>query len=117
MKTPQVVNREGIGTLFMLVGQHVALAAAAGDGRLLRRRPARRRRPGRPEADAGRDQARLQEAQPGLGLKNLFNPQHFAVESVKNVVKTAAVGAIAAHGRLPQARRAGRAGGHAAASI
>src|SRR5829696_5910524 len=28
MKTPQVVNAEGIGTLFWLVGKHVALAAA-----------------------------------------------------------------------------------------
>ena len=36
---------------------------------------------------------------PASGLKNLFNPQHFAVEGVKNVVKVVAVGAIAAHGR------------------
>ena len=51
---------------------------------------------------------------PTTGLKNLFNPQHFAVEGAKNVLKVVAVGAIAAHGDLPEARRAGRPGRHAA---
>ena len=82
--------------------------------RLLRRRPRRRRRPGRPQADAAGDQAGLQEDQPGLGSKQMFNPQHLAFETAKNLVKTAIVAAIAAHALFGAPRRARRAGRHAA---
>jgi flagellar biosynthetic protein FlhB len=102
MSRPEVVDRKGVGTLFMLVGQHVALAllpvagvcfvaglaAAAGQVGF------------KPTPEAIKPD--FKKLNPASGLKNLFNPQHFAFESVKNVVKTAVVGAIAALALFPK---------------
>ena len=60
------------------------------------------RRPGRPEADAGAIKPDFKKLNPASGLKNLFNPQHFAFETGKNVAKTAIVGAIAAMAVFPK---------------
>jgi len=102
MKTPQVVDQKGIGTLFMLVGQHVMLAAlpilliclvagfissAAQVG--LKPMP-------------GAIKPEFKKLNPASGFKNLFNPQHFAVETFKNVAKTVAVGAITALAVFPK---------------
>jgi len=102
MKTPQVVDQKGIGTLFLLVGEHVALAAfpvmavcfvagflsAAAQVGL-------KPMPGAMKPD-------FKKLNPVSGLKNLFKPSHFAVETVKNVAKTTAVGAIAALAVFPK---------------
>ncbi len=74
MAHPDVVDRKGVGTLFMMVGQHIGLAILPIVGDLLRRRPRGLRRPGRPEADAERDQAGLQEAQPGVRPEEPVQP-------------------------------------------
>ena len=102
MSTPQVVHQQGVGTLFMLVGQHVLLAAlpviaiclvagftasAAQVG--LKPMP-------------GAIKPEFKKLNPASGFKNLFNPQHFAVETLKNVAKTAAVGAIVALAVFPK---------------
>ncbi|MBE2316912.1 flagellar biosynthesis protein FlhB [Solirubrobacter sp. CPCC 204708] len=102
MKTPQVVDQKGIGELFMLVGQHIMLAAlpvmaiclvagflssAAQVG--LKPMP-------------GAMKPEFKKINPVSGFKNLFNPQHFAVETVKNIMKTVAVGAIAAMAVFPK---------------
>jgi flagellar biosynthetic protein FlhB len=101
-KTPQVVDQKGIGTLFVLVGEHVLLAAApvmfvcmvaglvasAGQVGL------------KPTFTAITPDAK--KLNPMSGLKNLFNPQHFAVETTKNVVKVVAVGAIVALAVYPR---------------
>jgi flagellar biosynthetic protein FlhB len=101
-KTPQVVDQKGIGTLFMLVGQHVMLAAApimfvcmaagfvASAGQV----------GFKPTFSAITPDPK--KLNPMSGLKNLFNPQHFAVETVKNVVKVTVVGAIAALAVYPK---------------
>jgi flagellar biosynthesis protein FlhB len=102
IKTPEVVDQKGIGTLFMLVGQHVMLAALpvmaicflagfASSAAQVGLKPM----PGAIKPD-------FKKINPASGLKNLFNPQHFAVETVKNVAKTAAVGAIAALAVFPK---------------
>ena len=102
MSRPEVVDKKGIGTLFLLVGQHVGLAllpiacvcfvaglaAAAGQVGL------------KPTPDAIKPD--FKKINPASGLKNLFNPQHLAVESVKNVLKVAVVGAIAALALFPK---------------
>lgn len=102
MKTPQVVDQKGVGKLFMLVGEHVMLAAlpimaicfvagfvsaAAQVG--LRPMP-------------GAMKPEFKKLNPAAGFKNLFNPQHFAVETFKNVAKTVAIGAIAALAVFPK---------------
>jgi flagellar biosynthesis protein FlhB len=106
-KTPQVVDQKGIGTLFMLVGQHVMLAAApvmfvcmaagfiasAGQVGL------------KPTFSAIKPDPK--KLNPMSGLKNLFNPQHFAVETVKNLVKVTVVGAIAALAVYPKLNELG----------
>jgi flagellar biosynthesis protein FlhB len=93
-QTPQVVDQKGIGTLFMLVGQHVMLAAApvlivcmiagflasAGQVGL------------KPTFTAIKPDPK--KLNPMSGLKNLLNPQHLAVETAKNVAKVIIVGAI-----------------------
>src|SRR6478609_7406688 len=102
IKTPEVVDQKGIGTLFMLVGQHVALAAlpvmavclVAGfiaSAAQVGLKPM----PGAMKPD-------FKKLNPASGLKNLFNPQHFAVEAVKNIAKVAAVGSIAAMAVYPR---------------
>jgi flagellar biosynthetic protein FlhB len=101
-KTPQVVDQKGIGTLFILVGEHVMLAAApvmfvcmvaglvasAGQVGL------------KPTFTAITPDAK--KLNPMSGLKNLFNPQHFAVETTKNVIKVVVVGAIVALAVYPR---------------
>jgi len=102
MKTPQVVDQKGIGRLFWMVGQHVALAAspvmfacmAAGVIASVAQvgfKPT----PGAMKPD-------FKKLNPTSGLKNLFNPQHFGVEAVKNIAKVAAVGSIAAMAVYPR---------------
>jgi flagellar biosynthetic protein FlhB len=102
MRTPQVVTEEGIGTLFWLVGKHVALAAApvmfaclvagvlAGVAQV-----GLKPMPGAMKPD-------FKKLNPASGLKNLFNPQHFAVETAKNILKVVAVGGIAALAVYPK---------------
>ncbi|MDA0171073.1 flagellar biosynthesis protein FlhB [Solirubrobacter taibaiensis] len=101
-KTPQVVNEKGIGTLFMLVGQHIMLAALPVMGICLvagfissAAQVGLKPMPGAMKPD-------FKKLNPASGLKNLFNPQHFAVETFKNVAKTAAVGVIAAMAVFPK---------------
>ncbi|MDA0183840.1 flagellar biosynthesis protein FlhB [Solirubrobacter phytolaccae] len=102
MKTPEVVDQKGIGTLFMMVGQHVMLAAlpimaicflagfiASASQVGLKPMP-------------GAMKPEFKKLNPASGFKNLFNPQHFAVETLKNVAKTVAVGAIAALAVFPK---------------
>jgi flagellar biosynthetic protein FlhB len=102
MRTPQVVDVEGIGTLFWLIGKHVALAAMpvmlacvlagalAGVAQV-----GLTPMPGAIKPD-------FRKLNPAAGLKNLFNPQHFAVEGVKSIVKVTAVGGIAALAVYPK---------------
>ena len=101
-KTPQVVNEKGIGTLFMLVGQHIMLAALPVMGICLvagfvasAAQVGLKPMPGAMKPD-------FKKLNPASGLKNLFNPQHFAVETFKNVAKTVAVGTIAAMAVFPK---------------
>jgi flagellar biosynthetic protein FlhB len=101
-KTPQVVNEKGVGTLFMLVGQHIMLAALPVMGICLvagfissAAQVGLKPMPGAMKPD-------FKKLNPASGLKNLFNPQHFAVETFKNVAKTAAVGVIAAMAVFPK---------------
>ena len=101
-KTPQVVNEKGVGTLFMLVGQHIMLAALPVMGICLvagfiasAAQVGLKPMPGAMKPD-------FKKLNPASGLKNLFNPQHFAVETFKNVAKTVAVGAIAALAVFPK---------------
>ena len=101
-KTPQVVNEKGVGTLFMLVGQHIMLAALPVMGICLvagfvasAAQVGLKPMPGAMKPD-------FKKLNPASGLKNLFNPQHFAVETFKNVAKTVSVGAIAALAVFPK---------------
>ncbi len=98
----KVVNQQGIGTLFMLVGKHVALAVApvlavcalagvvASVGQV-----GLKPMPGAIKPD-------FKKLNPVGGLKNLFKPSHFAVETGKNLAKVAMVGAIAALAVYPK---------------
>lgn len=102
MQRPEVVDQKGVGTLFWLVGQHVGmaflpvagacfvagLAAAAGQVGL------------KPTPAAIKPKFKL--LNPATGIKNLFNPQHLAFETAKNLLKTAVVGAIAALAVFPK---------------
>ena len=101
-KTPQVVDQKGVGTLFMLVGQHVMLAALpimlicflAGFVASVSQ-VGLKPMPGAAKPD-------FKKLNPAAGFKNLFNPQHFAVETFKNVAKTVAIGLIAALAVFPK---------------
>jgi flagellar biosynthetic protein FlhB len=102
MARPDVVQREGIGELFLLVGKHVGLAflpiagvcliagfaASAGQVGL------------KPTPEAIKPD--FKKINPASGMKNLFSPQHLAVEGAKNVAKVAVVGAIAALALFPK---------------
>jgi len=105
MQRPEVVDQKGIGTLFAMVGQHVGLAlapvlgacfvaglaASAGQVGL------------KPTPEAIKPD--FKKLNPVAGAKQMFSPQHLAFETAKNLVKTAIVGAIAAHalfGRLDE---------------
>jgi flagellar biosynthesis protein FlhB len=99
---PDVVDREGIGELFLMVGKHVglaalpiaavcfvaALAASAGQVGL------------KPTPEAIKPD--FKKINPGSGLKNLFNPQTLGVETAKNLAKVAIVGSIAALALFPK---------------
>ena len=98
----KVVTQRGIGTLFMLVGQHVALAVAPVMGVCLVAGVAAsagqvglRPTPGALKPD-------FRKLNPAAGLKNLFKPSHLAVEGAKNLAKVAMVGGIAALAVYPK---------------
>jgi flagellar biosynthetic protein FlhB len=105
MQRPEVVDQQGIGTLFTMVGQHVGLAlapvlgvcfvaglaASAGQVGL------------KPTPQAIKPD--FKKLNPISGAKQMFSPQHLAFETAKNLLKTAIVAAIAAHtlwGRLDE---------------
>jgi len=102
MAHPQVVDRQGVGTLFMMVGQHIGLAILPIVGTCfvagLLASVAQVGVKPTPEAI----KPDFKKLNPASGLKNLFNPQHFAFESGKNILKTAIVGAIAAAAVFPK---------------
>jgi flagellar biosynthetic protein FlhB len=100
VSSPGVVDREGVGELFMTVGQHVAVAIApllamcAVAGVLANVvqvgfKPT-------PKALWG-----FQKLNPISGIKNLFSPNS-AVEAIKTCVKIAAVGGIVAIAVFPR---------------
>jgi flagellar biosynthetic protein FlhB len=102
MAHPEVVDREGVGTLFAMVGRHIGLAILPIVGTCLiaglvasAAQVGLKPMPGAMKPD-------FKKLNPASGLKNLFNPQHFAFESGKNVLKTAIVGAIAALALFPK---------------
>src|ERR1700754_652849 len=102
MSHPEVVDREGVGTLFMMVGQHIGLAILPIVGTcFVAGLVASAAQVGlKPTPDAIKPD--FKKLNPASGLKNLFNPQHFAFESGKNILKTAIVGAIAALAVFPK---------------
>jgi flagellar biosynthesis protein FlhB len=102
MAHPQVVDRQGVGTLFAMVGQHIGLAILPIVGTCFiaglvasAAQVGLKPMPGAMKPD-------FKKLNPASGLKNLFNPQHFAFESGKNIIKTAIVGAIAALALFPK---------------
>src|ERR1044072_6565296 len=102
MSHPEVVDRKGVGTLFMMVGQHIGLALLLIVGTcLVAGFVASAAQVGlKPTPESIKPD--FKKLNPASGLKNLFNPQHFALESGKNVLKTAIVGAIAALALFPK---------------
>jgi flagellar biosynthetic protein FlhB len=102
MSRPEAIDKQGIGELFVLVGQHVGLAflpiaavcfiaglaAAAGQVGL------------KPTPEAIKPD--FKKMNPASGIKNLLNPQHLAFETAKNLTKTAIVGVIAAMAVFPK---------------
>jgi len=102
MKTPQVVDQKGIGTLFMLVGQHVMLAALPILGVCLVAGVVASAAQVGLKPMPGAMKPQFKKLNPVNGFKNLFKPQHLAVETLKNLAKTAAVGAIVALAVLPK---------------
>jgi flagellar biosynthetic protein FlhB len=102
MAHPDVVDRKGVGTLFAMVGQHIGLAILPIVGTCFvaglvasAAQVGLKPMPGAMKPD-------FKKLNPASGLKNLFNPQHFAFESGKNVLKTAIVGSIAALALFPK---------------
>jgi flagellar biosynthetic protein FlhB len=102
MKTPQVVDQRGVGTLFMLVGEHVMLAALPILGVCLVAGFVASAAQVGLKPMPGAMKPNFKKLNPAAGFKNLFKPQHFAVETAKNVAKTVAVGAIAALAVFPK---------------
>jgi flagellar biosynthetic protein FlhB len=102
MAHPDVVDREGVGTLFMMVGQHIGLAILPIIGAcFVAGLVAATAQVGlKPTPEAIKPD--FKKLNPVSGLKNLFSPQHFAFESGKNVLKTAIVGSIAAAALFPK---------------
>ena len=85
MQRPEVVNQKGIGTLFAMVGQHVGLALAPVLGACFVAGLA---------ASAGQVGLKptpqaikpdFKKINPASGLKQMFNPQHLAFETAKNL--------------------------------
>ncbi|HWK26933.1 MAG TPA: flagellar biosynthesis protein FlhB [Solirubrobacter sp.] len=99
---PDVVNREGIGELFWLVGRHVGLALLPVAGACFAAGlfAAVAQVGFKPSPQALKPD--FKRLNPASGIKNLFNPQHFAFETAKNVAKTTIVGAIAALALFPK---------------
>jgi len=102
MAHPELVDRRGVGTLFAMVGQHIGLAILPIVGTCFvaglvasAAQVGLKPMPGAMKPD-------FKKLNPASGLKNLFNPQHFAFESGKNITKTAIVGAIAALALFPK---------------
>ena len=117
MAHPQVVDRQGVGTLFMMVGQHIGLAILPIVGTCFVAGLARLRRPGRPQADAGRPSSPTS--------RSSTRPQASRTSSTrstspsrrgKNIAQDRDRGRDRRRGGLPEARRDGRPGGHAAAA-
>ena len=102
MAHPELVDRRGVGTLFAMVGQHIGLAILPVVGTcFVAGLLASAAQVGlKPTPTAL--QPDFKKLNPASGLKNLFNPQHFAFESGKNLLKTAIVGAIAAAAVFPK---------------
>jgi flagellar biosynthetic protein FlhB len=99
---PELVDRGGVGTLLGLVGQQMGLAILPIVGTCVvaglvasAAQVGLKPMPGAMKPD-------FKKLNPASGLKNLFNPQHFAFESGKNILKTAIVGAIAAAAVFPK---------------
>jgi flagellar biosynthesis protein FlhB len=98
---PEVVDQKGIGSLFMMIGKHVALGALPVVAvcmvsglviNVIQVKPRIKRKVLKP------DPKRLN---PVSGLKNLFSPNSL-VELAKNLVKIGLVGAIVAATLLPK---------------
>jgi flagellar biosynthetic protein FlhB len=102
MSTPQVVDQKGIGTLFMLVGQHVALAALPVMAVCLLAGVVASVGQVGFKPTFGAIKPEFKKLNPMAGLKNLIKPQNMAVETVKSLLKTAVVGAIAAMVVIPK---------------
>src|SRR3954453_19432023 len=102
MAHPEVVDRQGVGTLFMMVGQHIGLAILPIVGTcMVCGLVASVAQVGfKPTPTALKPD--FKKLNPTSGLKNLFNPQHFVFESGKNILKTVVVGAIAALAVFPK---------------
>jgi flagellar biosynthetic protein FlhB len=102
MSHPEVVDTRGVGTLFMLVGQHIGLAILPIVGTcFVAGLVAATAQVGlKPTPNAIKPD--FKKLNPAAGLKNLFNPQHLAFETGKNLFKTAIVGAIAAMAVFPK---------------
>ncbi len=98
---PEVVDQKGVGSLFLLIGKHVALGALPVVGvcmvagviiNVLQVKPKIKRKVLKP------DPKRLN---PISGIKNLFSPNSL-VELAKNLVKIGLVGAIVVATLLPK---------------
>src|SRR3954464_11043492 len=102
MAHPEVVDRQGVGTLFTMVGQHIGLAILPIVGTcFVAGLVASAAQVGlKPTPSALKPD--FKKLNPTSGLKNLFNPQHFVFESGKNILKTVVVGAIAALAVFPK---------------
>src|SRR3954471_8413979 len=102
MAHPDVVDRKGVGTLFLMVGQHIGLAILPIVGTcFVAGLVASAAQVGlKPTPNAIKPD--FKKLNPAAGLKNLFNPQHLAFETGKNLFKTAIVGAVAAMAVLPK---------------
>src|ERR1044072_675686 len=102
MSHPEVVDRKGVGTLFMMVGQHVGLAILPIVGTcLVCGLVASAAQVGlKPTPEAIKPD--FKKLNPASGIKNLFSPHDFAFEREKNIIKTAVVGAIAAMAVFPK---------------
>ena len=87
MATPQVVGPQGRRDAFMIVGQHIGLAILPVMGACFvaglvasAAQVGLKPTPGAIKPD-------FKKLNPASGLKNLFNPQHFAFETGKNVAQ------------------------------
>ncbi len=101
VRTPEIVDRKGVGALFVLVGRHVGLAAlpvvgvcalaglAASAGQVGLK----------PTFGALKPDAK--KLNPASGFKNIFGP-NAAAEAIKSVTKVGVVGSIAALAVFPK---------------